>query len=386
MTAPEILVIGGGIAGAGAAFMLAGRARVTLIEAEPQCGYHSTGRSAASFTQNYGTPTIRRLATASRAFLADPPPGFTDTPLMAPRGMITIARADQLGALADELRRAREFAPDVAPLSAGQAMARVGILRHEYVAGAIIEPQSMELDVAALHQGFLRGARRQGARIVTDARATAITRTGGTWLAETASENFTADVLVNAAGAWADEVAAMAGVAPLGLAPKRRTALLVPVPRDLDTRGWPLVNDVGGEFYFKRDAGALFLSPADATPSEPTDAQPDELDVALAIDRFQQATTMPVSRVQRAWAGLRTFAADGSPVAGFDTQAENFFWLAGQGGYGIKTAPALSLLAASLILDRRFPEALRAAGLAADDLAPARLHVARDSPMARSLN
>jgi D-arginine dehydrogenase len=386
MTAPEVLVIGGGIAGAGAAFMLAGRARVTLLEAETQCGYHSTGRSAASFTQNYGTPAIRRLATASRAFLATPPAGFSDAPLMAPRGMITIARQDQLDALADELASAREFAPDVAPIPVAEVIARVKILRPGYVASAIIEPQSMELNVTALHQGFLRGARRQGARIVTDARATGIARAGGTWRVETASGTFAADVLVNAAGAWADQVAAMAGVAPLGLAPKRRTALLVPVPHDIDTRFWPLVNDVGGEFYFKRDAGALFLSPADATPSEPTDAQPDELDIAIAIDRFQAATTMPVARVQRAWAGLRTFAADGSPVAGFDARSDNFFWLAGQGGYGIKTSPALSLLAASLILDRRFPAQLADAGLSADDLSPARLASHHDSPLAHRLN
>ena len=369
----DVLIIGGGIAGAGAAFHLAGRARVTLLEAEESCGYHSTGRSAASYTENYGTPTIRRLAIASRPFLASPPPGFTETPIMLPRGMVTIARADQLDALAEELARAREFAPSVAPLPVSEALARVRILGPDYVAGAIIEPHSMEVDVAALHQGFLRGARRQGAQIVTEARAQAIQRRDGVWVVETAAGSFMAPVLVNAAGAWADHVAAMAGVVPLGLQPRRRTAMLLPVPDGIDTRGWPMINDVGEAFYFKRDAGAVFLSPADATPSEPTDAQPDELDIAVAIDRFQQATTMQVARVQRAWAGLRTFASDGAPVAGFDDRAEGFFWLAGQGGYGIKTAPALSLLTAAAVLDNSFPAALLAVGLQPQDLGPARL-------------
>lgn len=369
----DILIIGGGIAGAGAAFMLAGQARVLLLEAEAQCGLHSTGRSAASFTENYGPPTIRRLAIASRSFLAEPPAGFAESPIMLPRGMITVARDDQLDALAEELASAQAFAPSIVAISPSEALARVKILRRDYVAGAIIEPHSMEIEVATLHQGFLRGARRQGASILTDAPARAIERRAGLWHVETPAGSFAAPVLVNAAGAWADAVATLAGVTPLGLQPKRRTAVLVPVPPGLDTRGWPLVNDVGGEFYFKRDAGALFLSPADATPSDPCDAQPDELDIAIAIGRFQQAADMKVDRVQRAWAGLRTFVADGAPVAGFDPHAENFFWLAGQGGYGIKTSPALSLLAAEAILHHRFPDALHDAGLSADDLSPARL-------------
>lgn len=383
MQESDVVIVGGGIAGAGAAFMLASRARVTLLEAESQCGYHTTGRSAASLTENYGTGIIRRLAVASRPFLAEPPSGFSETPLISPRGTVTIARADQLAALDAALARAREFVPDMAPLPVDDLLARMPILRRDYVAGAIIEPRAMEVDVSALHQGFLRGARRQGAAIVTDARVASIARGSGLWQAETPAGTFAAPVLINAAGAWADQVAAMAGVAPLGLQPKRRTALLLPVPAGIDSTGWPMIDDVGEAFYFKRDAGAVFLSPADAHPSEPCDAAPDELDIAIAIDRFQQAASMPISRVQRAWAGLRTFAPDGSPVVGFDARAEGFFWLAGQGGYGIKTSPALSSITAAAVLGQPFPPALAAAGLSPHDLSPARF---ADSRMARTLN
>lgn len=380
MTAADIIVIGGGIAGAGAAHALASFASVIVLEQERQCGYHATGRSAASFTETYGNPVVRRLAIASRSFLAAPPPGFSSVPILSPRGMITIAREDQREALAEELDRARSLVPTVSRIDAAEAIARVPILRPDYVDAAMIEPHSMEVDVNALHRGFLDGARRRGAQIRVDAGVLAIERRAGEWHVATAAGVLSAPVIVNAAGAWADEVARLAGVAPLGLVPLRRTAFHVGVPDGTSMAGWPLVNDVGEAFYFKRDAGQLFVSPADATPSLPVDAYPEDLDVAIGVERLERATTLTIGRPPRAWAGLRTFAPDGSPVIGFDPDAEGFFWLAAQGGYGVKTSPALSLAAASLIRRAPWPDALALSGLDPADLSPGRLRQRKDCP------
>ncbi|MCJ8143924.1 FAD-binding oxidoreductase [Ancylobacter sp. A5.8] len=368
----DIIVLGGGIAGAGAAFEMAGSRTVVLLEREASCGFHATGRSAASFTENYGSAIVRRLALGSRDFLSAPPAGFCDHDILLPRGMITIARADQMDRLAAELERGRALVPSMSRISTEEARRRVPVLREDYLAGAFIEPNSMEVDVHGLHQGFLRGARRRGARIEVNAAVTALERIGGAWRVETAAGAYVAPVVVNAAGAWADEIAGMAGVRPLGLAPLRRTAFNIPAPEGIDIRAWPLVNDVGDEFYFKNDAGQLFVSPSDATPSAPMDAYADDMDVAIGVERLERATTLRVRRVSHSWAGLRTFAPDGSPVAGFDPAAEGFFWLAGQGGYGVKTSPALSRLAASLLRSEGVPDDLARLGLTENDLAPTR--------------
>jgi D-arginine dehydrogenase len=316
---------------------------------------------------------IRRLAIASRAFLEHPPAGFCDHPLLAPRGMITIARTDQLERLASQLQAARTWVQSIVPLEADAAVARVPILRREYVAGAFIEPESREMDVDGLHQGFLRGARARGARIHVNAGVAEIRRSGGRWQVSTPAGAFHAPLLVNAAGAWADTLAESAGVRPLGLLPKRRTAFNIPAPAGLDIRAWPMINDVDEEFYFKPDAGQLFVSPADVTPSAPVDAHAEDWDVAVGVERLERATTLEVGRVSRSWAGLRTFAPDASPVVGYDIAAEGFFWLAGQGGYGIKTSPSLSRACASLISDRSLPEDLAELRITAADLSPRRL-------------
>ena len=369
------MIIGGGIAGAGAAYELAAFAQVALLEREARCGYHSTGRSAASFTENYGGTLVRRLAIASRPFLEDPPRGFCAHPLLAERGTLTIARADQIELLERQLEDARALVvPSIVPIEAARALERVPILRREYLAGAYLEPHAMELDVNALHQGFLGAARARGAQIVVNAGVQAIERCGERWRVDTQAGSFRAPLIVNAAGAWADTVATLAGVRPLGLTPKRRTAFNVAAPAGVEIRRWPMVNDVGEEFYFKPDAGQLFVSPADATPSPPMDAYPDDLDVALGVERLERATTLTVRRVTRSWAGLRSFVADGLPVAGPDEDAEGFFWLAGQGGYGIKTSPALSRACAGLIRERQLPEELSRLGISASALSPARLH------------
>ncbi len=372
-TVADICIIGGGIAGAGAAYEIAPFASVILLERESQCGLHATGRSAASFSETYGNGIIRRLAMASRGFLADPPTGFCDFPLLVPRGTLTIARAEQADLLAEALEHARVLVPSVARLDPTEALARVPILRPDAVGGAMIEPHAMEVDVDGLHRGFLRGAVRRGARIVVGAGVTAIARTAGAWRIATTVGDFEAPVIVDAAGAWADTIAELAGLRPLGLVPKRRTALHIPAPAGLDIARWPLVDDIGESFYFKPDAGQIFLSPTDATPSPPLDVYPDDLDVARAVERFERATTLEVRRVSRAWAGLRTFAPDGSPVVGPDPAAESFIWLAGQGGYGIKTSPALSRACAALIRHEPLPDDLQRLGVTARDLSPRRL-------------
>jgi D-arginine dehydrogenase len=342
----DILVIGAGIAGASVADALVPAAQVIVLEQEERPGMHSTGRSAALFSETYGNEVIRSLSRASRAFLAGPPPGFCDTQLIRPRGTLYIAGADRL----EQLRALEVDAGTFERLSGKEARARVPILRPESSAAALYEAGAMDIDVDALHQGFLRRLRRRGGQIVTEAAVTTLTRLAGRWTATTPRGDFTAPIVINAAGAWADRVAAMTGLDPLGLQPKRRTAALVDGPPDLDFAGWPLVIDVDETVYFKPDAGRLLISPADETDTDPCDAQPDDLDVAIAVDRLERMTTLSVRRVAHRWAGLRTFAPDRTPVCGFDPRTEGFFWLAGQGGYGIQTSPALARLAARLVL------------------------------------
>src|SRR5450631_977831 len=373
MQGADVIVVGGGIAGAGAAYEISAFASVVLLERESHCGYHSTGRSAASFTENYGNSVVRRLAIASRAFLDTPPPDFCEHALLTPQPVITIARADQLTLLQQQLDQARALVPSIMRIEAAEALSRVPILRADYVAGAFVEPHSMEIDVHGLHQGYLKGARARGARVVVDAGVTAIERRSEQWCVTTPAANYAAPLIVNAAGAWADVIAAMAGVRPLGLVPKRRTAFTVPLPAGLDVRNWPMIDDVAEEFYFKPDAGRLFVSPADATPSAPLDAYPDDLDVAAGVERLERATHLNVIRVSRSWAGLRTFARDASPVVGLDGAAQGFCWLAGQGGYGIKTSPALSRACAALVRGRSLPQDFARLGIRADELSPDRL-------------
>lgn len=366
----DIVIIGGGIAGAGAAAELAAGASVVLLEREDQCGYHATGRSAASFTENYGAAIVRKLAIASRSFLEAPPAGFAEAPLMVRRGMITIARADQREALAVQLRQGQALVPAIRVITPEEAVAAVPVLRPGYVAAAFFEPESQEIDVDAQYRGFLRLARSRGARVLTDAGVEGIARRGRRWEVSTLRGTIGAAVIVNAAGAWADAVASMAGVPPVGLTPLRRTAFIVPAPDGISPAGWPLINDVDEQFYFKPDAGRIFVSPADATPSPPMDAYAEDIDVAIGVERLERATTIAVRHVEHSWAGLRTFAPDRVPVVGIE--AGGFFWLAGQGGYGIKTSPALSRTAAALILHGTFPDDLMTMGVSPADLSPAR--------------
>ena len=374
----DFLVIGAGMAGASAAYELASHGSVIVLERESQPGYHSTGRSAALYTQTYGHPVVRALTVASWDFYTCPPEGFSENPLLTPRGVLLIGRADQTAALERDFAEGRRLTPSVQRLDREQTLARAPFLREDYVAGAVWEPDAMDLDVHAIHTGYLRGLKARGGRVATDAGVQAVERRDGLWIATTPAGIFAAPVLVNAAGAWADALAGMAGVRPVGLVPKRRTAVTFdPVfadPADLaGLNGWPMVIDVDEQFYVKPDAGHLLLSPADETPVEPCDVQPEEMDIAIAIDRMEQAARFTVRRVAHKWAGLRSFVADKVMVVGYDDGAEGFFWLAGQGGYGIQTAPAMGRTAAALATGGDLPAEVAALGVRPGDLAPSRL-------------
>lgn len=370
-TTADIIVIGGGMAGASAAAHLAAHGRVVLLEREAQPGYHSTGRSAALFSETYGNRAIRSLTRASRRFFEARADGLAEHPILSPRGALMYAMPGQMPALEEAWAELAPLDPTIRRLDRAETRTFVPVLRPGLVEGAIYEPGAMDIDVHGLHQAYLRRFRRAGGRVMTDAAVTAMAHRGG-WTVISEAGDFTAPVVINAAGAWADEVAGIAGLPPVGLVPKRRTALIVAPPPDLDSRLWPLTIDLGDGVYFKPDAGRLLVSPVDETPMSPCDVQPDEVDVALAIDRLMRATTIEVRRVERKWAGLRSFVADKTPVVGFDPLAEGFFWLAGQGGYGIQTAEGMALSTASLIVDGRLPQAVARLGLDAAALSPAR--------------
>ena len=369
----DVLIIGGGIAGAAAGYAITGDRKVILLERESQPGYHSTGRSAAWFTENYGNETIRRLVRAARPFLENPPEGFADTPLLRPGEELMVAPEDKVAELEAEFERARVFCPKLELLDAAEALRRHPALRPETAAAAMLDPDCADIDVAALHQGYLKGLRAQGGQVVCNAEVSALERRAGSWRATTRAGTFSAPVVINAAGAWADELAALAGVRPIGLVPKRRTVIAFDPPEGSDITGWPLLFNMDESWYVKPDAGRLLGSPADTTPSPPCDAQPEELDIATAAWRIEQATTLTVGKVTQSWAGLRSFVPDNTPVVGFAPDAEGFFWLAGQGGYGIKTSEPLGRLTAALTGGGEFPADLRGLGVGIGDLGPERL-------------
>jgi len=369
----DILVIGAGVAGASAAWALSESARVILLEQESQPGYHTSGRSAALFTETYGNLTNRRLTSAGRSFFTDPPEGFGDHPLLSRRGILFVAREEQLQALETALAQTPTAAEPVRRLDAAEALELSPAFRPGYVAAGLYEPAAEDIDVHARLSGYLRVFRGLGGWLVTGAEVTGLRRAGGVWQAETRAERFAAPVVVNAAGAWCDRVAELAGLPAVGLVPKRRTVFTFDPPAGIDPDPWPATIDIDEQFYFKPDAGRLFGSPADETPSPPCDAQPEELDIAIGIDRIESATRLSVPRLVNKWAGLRSFVADKSPVVWFDAATEGLFWLAGQGGYGIQTSPALGRATAALIASGELPDDLAARGLDKADLAPERL-------------
>jgi D-arginine dehydrogenase len=368
----DFIVVGAGMVGASVAYELARSGRVCLIEAEARPGIHATGRSAALFAPSYGGREIRAITRASRAFFDRPPPGFSEHPLLRPRGNLYIARSDQQGRLEQMVTAIRASGGTLTLMDAREARARVPLLREDYVAAAALDDAAMDIDVNALHQGFLRGARAAGAELIMASPVTQVHRRNGVWSIALDGATFSAPILINAAGAWADEIAILCGAGAMGMQPLRRTAMLVDPPDGVDVQQWPSVIDADEQFYFKPDAGKLLLSPADETPSLPCDAQPEELDIAICVDRVQAALNLEVRRIGHRWAGLRTFSPDRAPVVGFDAERAGFFWCAGQGGYGIQTAPAMGRTAAALATHQSLPVDIAAQGLTAQALSPGR--------------
>lgn len=367
MRTADVIVIGGGIAGASAAAELASEgARVLVLEMETQPGYHATGRSAAMYEPSEGLPVVRALTRASFPFLSAPPDGFTDVPLLSPRGVLMLA-FDGDDALVEEARRAGYVEVD-----AGFARSKLPLVKLDGAAAILWDGEALDIDVDGLHTGWLRALRRAKGEIVIDAPVRHASRASGVCRVQAGNETYEAPVVVLAAGAWSDEIAAACGVAPIGLQPKRRSAAIVPAPAGVAVNDWPEILPVDISFYCKPMGGKLMLSPAEEEPVGPHDAWADDLKLAEAAAGLERLVDMSVQRLERTWGGLRTFAPDGLPVVGFDPDAEGIFWLAGQGGYGIQTSPALSRVAAALIAGRKMPDDLAAAGIAASDLEPGR--------------
>ncbi|MGE5563928.1 MAG: NAD(P)/FAD-dependent oxidoreductase [Bacillota bacterium] len=345
----DVIVVGGGIAGASLGAEIAGKRRTLIVEAEDQCGYHATGRSAAFYLESYGGPEVAKLTLASRAFLLDPPADFSDQGFLRVRG---------------DLHITQDALPELPPSVETRVVEREELER--LIPGirpqwrrALFEPGCADIDVAGLHAAFLRRFRRTGGTISTRARLASAARSGDRWTV-TLDDGSTASaaILVDAAGAWADGVAASAGAKPLGIAPKRRTMVQLLIGRS-GLRDLPLVDAADGSFYFKGEGdSSVWLSPHDEIESDPCDAAPEEIDVAVAIDRFENVVDWPIERVERSWAGLRSFAPDRLPVYGFDRDQPGFFWCAGQGGFGIQTSPAAAKMAAALLLGEEPDEAV----------------------------
>lgn len=337
----DALIVGGGIAGASLGANLAPGLRVAVIEAESECGRHSTGRSAAFWLESYGGPAVAPLTAASRHFLEAPPQSFSERGFLSPRGALHISETGW-AELPDRLELRRLERAEIEQLLPG--------VRPEW-RFAVLEPGCAAIDVAGLHAAYLRSFRRSGGVVRTGARLKSARWNDGRWTVELEDDStVTTAVLVNAAGAWADQVAAASGVRPLGIAPKRRTMVQLRVGRS-GLRKLPLVIDAEERFYFKGEGDrTVWLSPHDEIDTNPCDAAPEEIDVAVAIDRFERVVDWPIEAVERSWAGLRTFAPDRAPVFGYDRDLPSFFWFAGQGGFGIQTAPAAAWLAAAVLV------------------------------------
>jgi D-arginine dehydrogenase len=363
----DILVIGGGIAGLSAAAELSKQASVTVLEAEEQIGFHSSGRSATMLHYALGDRLVRALTLASRGFFDSPPESFSDVPLGRRMPVLIHAREDEREAL-DALEGELSLFAQLERLDAPGVHELCPLLKADARHG-LADRNGIRLDPHGLLQGNLRQLRANGGALQTGERAARVEHRSGAWhVATEKGENYSAPVLVNAAGAWADKVAELAGVQPLGLQPKRRTIITFDAPPGTELDGLPFAKTVGDELYFAPESGRLFASPMDEVPSDPLDAQPDELEVALAAYRMEQRTIVKVERIRSRWAGLRSFTPDRHPAAGFASDAPGFFWLAGQGGFGLQTSPAMARIAASLIAGEPWP----VSDVTAEELDPAR--------------
>ena len=367
MSQIDFIVIGAGMAGASVAAELSATAHVVVLEMEDRAGFHTTGRSAAAYEPNYGPPPVLALTRAGGEFFFNPPTGFAETPLFTKRGSLVL--------IPDGGDDGHDYLSDTTgayEIGVEEMLKLVPILRRDYASRGFYSPDTGDLDVNALHQGFLRLFKRRGGKLHVSAGAQSITRVGSDWKVSTNAGTFSAPIIINAAGAWGDHIAQMAGVGAIGLQPKRRSIGVVPLTGYPDFMRWPFLVDVHETWYAKPQSGRLLVSPADETPVEPHDAFADDEALAGGIDRFMQATTVEVTRLEHSWGGLRTFAPDGAPVVGYDPTAEGFFWLVGQGGYGIMTSPALSRLAGALASQKPVPEDILARRFQLSDVSPER--------------
>lgn len=372
----DVIVVGAGMAGASVGWQLAQAGRqVLVLERESQPGYHTTGRSAALFEEHYGPLQVQALTRTSRAFYEQPPAGFTDYPILHPRGVMYVGTAAQKTLIDAAYAEAVKHSPDAQRLDGDALRALVPVLNDSIVDG-FVDDGARDIDVHALHQGFLRGMRQAGGQLWCNAEVSALALDGArrTWTV-TLADGRTAQTrtLVNAAGAWADHIGELAGARAMGLVPARRSAFTFPVPEGLDATHWPAVISADESFYFKPDAGQLLGSPANADATYPHDVQPEEEDIATGIWNIEQATTLSIRRPSHTWAGLRSFVADGEMVIGWDSHVPEFFWVAAQGGYGIQSAAGYSLLARNLLLAEPVDERLLRQGVQTELLAPARL-------------
>lgn len=369
MQSTDIVVIGAGIAGISAAAELAADAGVVVFDMEQQPGYHASGRSAAYFATSYGPRIVQEITGSCEAFLLHPPDGFTETALLIPRDTVFFARKEQ----AESLAAMHAANPQLEFVDEQTIRERVPVFTPGYLYGGLRDGKGGDLDVDALLQGYVRLLRNRGGRLFTNHEVTNIGRAGGGWVVTAGGQQFSAPVVVNAAGGWVEEMATLAGLDSLGVKPFRRTALTIDPPAGVDVSGWPEMVDVDEEFYFKPDAGLIMISPADETPTPPVDARPEEFDIAMGVHRFEQATGLDIRQVRASWAGLRTFAPDRLFVTGFDPRAEGFFWLAGQGGYGVQSAAAIAKLARYLVTGAEPEGDFIIVKKYVDDLSPARL-------------
>jgi D-arginine dehydrogenase len=374
MTEFDVAIVGAGIAGASVGYRLAGRRSVIVLERESQPGYHSTGRSAAMFMESYGPPMVRALTRASRAFYEKPPRGFTDHPLLTARSALYVAVIGQEHLMAATQAELESTGCRIERLSAAATLEKAPCLRQEMIAGSLLDVDAKDIDAAALHQGFLRGLRAAGGEVRVDSQVQRAKRVGGVWeLQLQQNETVRAKTVVNAAGAWADEVAQAFGAKKVDLEPRRRSAFTFAPPEGTDVTAWPTIVGIDESWYFKPDAGLLLGSPANADPVAPHDVVPEEMDIALGIHRIEEITTLSIRRPKATWAGLRSFVVDGELVIGFDDECPNFFWLAAQGGYGIQSAAGASELAACLLLGKTLSAGLQSQGVRPELLAPSRL-------------
>jgi D-arginine dehydrogenase len=366
----DVIVVGGGICGASIAFELSRDRRVCLLEQEAQLALHATGRSAATFVESYAGLTVSALTMAGRAFFEHPPDSYWPQPPISPLPVLFFTSTRDLVKLREFYETMARQVPALRYLDAAELQRHCPLLRPEYASGGVLEAGSMAIDIHALHQGFVRGIRAHGGQIVTTCGLASARRDAGTWtVVDTVGDRRGAPVLVNAAGAWCDQVATTCGVRPANIVPLRRSAFTISAPARAMTDEVSFVIDLDNAFYIKADAGQLLCSPADETRQPPGDAKPDELEIARALDTINEMTTISTRHVNTAWGGLRSFAPDRLPVVGFDPEVEGFFWYGGQGGYGVQTSPALSRTGAALVRGEDIPADVFARGVRAEQLA-----------------